>query len=378
MAAVGVTSELRRRSVMVCAQVPTTHSGYGTRNWTLAAALAMVSDLTIVVVGGDGSEPTLALLGQRTVPLVDVAQAELLSYLRLLSPGLVVASETALAPMVMACGVPVAISTHNVESVLASDIAALTSGAGQASALRRVKTNRIIERSVFRLASQVWSVSNADADVVTEMISRVDTQTKVAVVPNVVADPDPIRQRCPEVGVGVFFGSLWWEPNREAVASLVAVSERLRDRGVAHRFDIAGAGAPPVLVALVEQSGNVNLVGFVPNLCSFLDRAACAVLPVTSGGGSMIKLLDALRNGCPVLTTPAGARGLPELRDGVHAIIRPLGPAFDDACAEMLTSPARFATMGLNGRELIASHYSQSVLNRIVDGLIRDISPVKP
>ena len=362
----------RPRVVMICAQVPSMRSGYGTRNWTLAAALAMVGDLTVFVVGGNESNTKLGLLGEHTVPLMDVSGPELLTRVGLLHPDFVVAAETAIAPLVMACGVPVVISTHNVESVLAENIAALGSGTEQASARRRAKTNRLIERRVFPLAVQVWAVSEADAAVVIEMFASIETQSRVAVVPNVVADPAPLRERTPEVGLGVFFGSLWWEPNQEAVASLVTVSERLELGGIVHRFDVAGSGAPPTLASLVDQARNVNLVGFVPDLGAFLDRAACAVLPVTTGGGSMIKLLDALRNGCPVLTTPQGARGFPALCDGVHAVVRPLGPSFDAACAEMLSAPERFAALGLNGRALVADHYSQTVVNGIVATLVGD------
>ena len=64
----------------------------------------------------------------------------------------------------------------------------------------------------------------------------------------------------------------------------------------------------------------------------------------------MSKLLTTLAAGCPVVTTPEGVWGIPELVDGVHLVIRPLGESFVDAVAAVLADPLGVRGSGPGGR----------------------------
>lgn len=72
----------------------------------------------------------------------------------------------------------------------------------------------------------------------------------------------------------------------------------------------------------------------------------------------------------PLVTTPVGAEGL-ELVDGEHALIRELGPAFDEAVAAVALGPARFQAMAGRGRELAWRRFSQGALTRIIRDALR-------
>ncbi len=181
--------------------------------------------------------------------------------------------------------------------------------------------------------------------------------------------PD-LRPRFPVPGHGVFFGSLWYPPNQEAVTELLAVSTGLTRRAQPHRFTVAGAGAPEWLVGALAGCSEVTAPGFVNDLPGLLEGAAGAVFPMTYGGGSMSKLLTTLAAGCPVVTTPEGARGIPELVDGVHLVIRPLGESFVDAVAAVLADPLAYADLGRAGARLIRECYSVDVLDARVAELL--------
>jgi glycosyltransferase involved in cell wall biosynthesis len=372
--------------VMLCAAVPSSRSGYGTRSLMIAAALATVDGVRIIVTAdGETSAASILELPNGHAAVVEhVGRGQMTARLSTLRPDLLVAAETALAPAALAAGGTVVVVLHNVESELWREAASNASGQERADALHRAKLHRLIERKVVSRAAQVWAVSDSDAATMASLLGDGDPGGRVVVVPNVVRDPDRDRVRTPEVGHGVFFGSLWWKPNEDAVRDLASLSRRLAGRGVRHVFTVAGQGATVELRRSVEQVGQVEpvgkleLVGFVPDLEALLDRSACAVLPVRSGGGSMVKLIEAMRLGVPVLTTPQGARGISGLTHGTHLQVVPLGPAFDDTCVDMLNRPGDYEAMAKRGQDFVAERLSLTALEASVRNLIGTLRSVVP
>ena len=365
--------------VFLCAAIPSARSGYGTRSLMIVAALAAIDEVRVVVIGdhsGIAEMEALPLPNGRSAELEHVHRDALVARLQELAPGYLVAAETALAPAALAAGGDVVVLLQNVESALWSEIASTSVGQDRADAIQRSKMNLLIERQVLNRASQVWAVSEDDAKLVSKLVGAADFNQRVAIVPNVVNDPGPQRDRAAERGHGVFFGSLWWKPNEQAVVELATLSRRLTARAVSHRFSVAGQGASDTLRRLVStgsatpDAGSLELVGFVPDLGAFLDTAACAILPVLSGGGSMVKLIEAMRFGVPVITTPQGARGIAGLRSGVDLLVLPPGREFDDMCVDMLNHPEAFEEMGRRGRQFVREHLSLSSLERTVAALM--------
>lgn len=98
----------------------------------------------------------------------------------------------------------------------------------------------------------------------------------------------------------LFHGSFKYLPNREALEVLIGLSKRLPWV----KFYIAGSGTPK------GKRGNFTFLGFVENLDDFLKRGDLAVIPLKRGAGVKLKIIDYLRKGIPVVTTPIGAQGL--------------------------------------------------------------------
>jgi glycosyltransferase involved in cell wall biosynthesis len=345
-------------------------SGYAMRTWALSTALADLGELTVVNVrpAEPGVPPSdeITLGDGRTARYDEVATNVFASWSAERTFDVVVADETALAPTVRArSDARRIVSCHNVESVLARAQATHAPVESRAAHARRAESFELLERRVFPDFDQVWAVSGSDADALRALVPGLD----VRVVPNVVAVPAP-SVRKPQPGHCTWFGSLWYEPNQDAVVNLLAVSEELDRRGVAHRLTIAGKGAPSWLTDRIGQRAAATAPGFVDDLPALLARSAAAVFPMSYGGGSMVKLLEALALGCPAVTTPEGARGIPELRDGEDALIRPLGPAFVDAVADLLAEPGKYDALGRAGARLVHDGYSLPVLDALLAELL--------
>ena len=263
-----------------------------------------------------------------------------------LAPDLLVADETVLAAVT--AFLPArwrVVHTHNMDSQ-----AMAWSLPGDPTAARRLRVGRRlarIERTLFPRMDQVWAVRAEDLAAYAELGIP---PGRLWLAPNVVPDacfepaPGPGRP-----GRALFFGSLWYPPNQEALAWLLDHWPELRRRFPTAHLTVAGRGAPAPLAEQAARTAGVELLGFVPDLKPLLASAAVVVIPIEHGGGTKLKLIEALAAGRPVLATPAAAEGL-ALVDGVHARILPAGAAFLEALGELLQAPEAGREMGLRGQ----------------------------
>ena len=107
----------------------------------------------------------------------------------------------------------------------------------------------------------------------------------------------------------------------------------------------------------------MEVLGFVEDLSAAYARARCAVVPLLQGGGTPLKLIEALAHGLPVLATPRATAGL-EVQDGEHCLIADGAEAFADALVGVLRDGA--PELGRRGRELVAERYSIESLSALV------------
>jgi glycosyltransferase involved in cell wall biosynthesis len=107
----------------------------------------------------------------------------------------------------------------------------------------------------------------------------------------------------------------------------------------------------------------VRALGFVEDLGAVYAEASCAVVPLLQGGGTPLKLVEALAHGLPVVATARAAAGL-EVRDGEHCLIADGPEAFAAALLSLLRGGG--AELGRRGRELALERYSIESLGRLL------------
>ena len=120
----------------------------------------------------------------------------------------------------------------------------------------------------------------------------------------------------------------------------------------------------------------VQTLGFVSDLTDAYANASCAVVPLLEGGGTPLKLIEALAYGLPVVATPRAAAGL-RLRDGEHCLIADDAHAFAAALVRVLRDGA--PDLARAGRELVRERYSIEALSTLVAPWIEPgNAPIKP
>jgi O-antigen biosynthesis protein len=165
----------------------------------------------------------------------------------------------------------------------------------------------------------------------------------------------------------LFVGSFRHDPNRVAVDWFVhSVLPLIRKRQPGARLIVAGSDPPPPHV-YGDQSGALQMLGYVDDIREPLARYAVFVCPVLSGSGVRVKLLEAFAAGVPVVSTRVGAEGL-AANDGEFCALADDPAAFADRVLALWENPQTAAGMIERARAEVEANWDMALLTqRLVD-----------
>jgi glycosyltransferase involved in cell wall biosynthesis len=148
-----------------------------------------------------------------------------------------------------------------------------------------------------------------------------------------------------------------YEPNVEAATYLVKeifpLIRRLRPNC---SLSIMGK-EPPLEVCRFSEIPGVTVAGDVPDVKPYYRRTSVAVVPIKSGGGTRLKILESMALGTPVVATPIGCEGL-EVEDGRHILVADKPEVFAAQVDRLLTQPVLWERLAREGRRLVEECYN--------------------
>jgi polysaccharide biosynthesis protein PslH len=226
------------------------------------------------------------------------------------------------------------------------------------------------ELGTYRDADGVYLCSAADERRLLKEVPAVHT----AVIPNA-ADVEYYQPRPtdppPDGRTVVYFGLLSTVPNVDGVTHF---AQNIWPRiAVAHpqaHWKIIGGRPPPSLLALAGP--RVELTGFVSDLRPHLAAAAAVVVPLRLGGGTRLKIVEAMAMGKAIVSTTLGAEGI-EAVAGRDILIEDQPAAFADAVHRLLAEPELAVRIGQSARRLAVDRYSWSGAAWALEGFYRRI-----
>jgi glycosyltransferase involved in cell wall biosynthesis len=156
----------------------------------------------------------------------------------------------------------------------------------------------------------------------------------------------------------VFTGAMDWMPNEDGIHFFAErVLPLVRQRVPEATLTVVGRNANARLHALATPASGIEITGSVPDVRPYVERADLFVVPLRIGGGTRLKIYEAMAMECPVVSTTIGAEGLP-VRDGEHLVLADDAEAFADACVRLLLDREAAVALGRRSAEYVREHFS--------------------
>lgn len=220
------------------------------------------------------------------------------------------------------------------------------------------------EAQVCRRVDDVVVVSQADR----EALRRLLPELKCAVVPNGV-DTDYFEPADPRMESDlelVFTGKMDFRPNVDAVLWFVeAIMPIIREQLPDTSLTVVGRDPHRRLGAL-RNLPQVTVTGYVDDVRPHIARASVFVVPLKVGGGTRLKLLQAMSMGKAIVSTSLGCEGI-NVEQGRHLIVADDPTRFAGAVVELIKNPGRRRELGLAARSQACSQHDWKQITPLLE-----------
>jgi polysaccharide biosynthesis protein PslH len=156
----------------------------------------------------------------------------------------------------------------------------------------------------------------------------------------------------------VFTGSMDWLPNEDGIVYFASeIFPLILAKAPDANLCVVGRKPSRRLLELASRFPNIQLTGWVEDVRPFMAQRAVYVVPLRIGGGTRLKIFEAMSMGKAVVSTTIGAEGLPVI-SGEHLLLADDPASFAEATLRLLSNPTRCAEIGQTARRLVEQNYS--------------------
>ena len=213
------------------------------------------------------------------------------------------------------------------------------------------------ERRYLRLADHVLTVSDSDRDAFAPFVEA----GKLTTIPTGV-DVDYFQPmpEAEEPSLLVFTGSMDWLPNEDAILYFVdAILPLIKQQHAEVFLEVVGRSPSRKLQALADREKSMRLTGWVGDIRPIVARGAVCVVPLRVGGGTRLKIFEAMAMGKAVISTSVGAEGLP-VQTGENILLADTPADFAHSVISLLRDRNQRQRLGIAARALVQENYSWS------------------
>jgi glycosyltransferase involved in cell wall biosynthesis len=253
---------------------------------------------------------------------------------------------------------PVVLRAHNIEHKIWQRIAENCSNPFKRIYLNHLyRALRRFEIGTLNKMDGIVAITPVDA----RNFDRLSHSTNIVSIPfgiNLESLPEnPVQ---PEEASLFHIGTMNWFPNEEGIKWLInevwpGVTKRLPDI----ELHLAGRYMPEWLLKL--SAPRVTVEGEVPDVWEYMQRFSIMVVPLFSGSGIRIKIVEAMAAGKAIITTSIGAEGI-NYENGQHLLIAKDARSFAEAIVKLCNDKTLRDSLGQNARMLIAKEHDNNKL----------------
>lgn len=173
---------------------------------------------------------------------------------------------------------------------------------------------------------------------------------------------EPLKSRL------IFIGTLDWYPNTKAVMYIAEkIWPLLKARVPDVTIDVVGARPPEKLIALSKEDANFRVHGFIDDLDQCLSDATAYVCPIDDGGGTKLKILDALSAGKAIIANPIACEGI-QCEDGKNVLYATTPEQYVEHIENIFNNESFRKTLEVSARDLAVSKYAfESIGKKLSD-----------
>lgn len=263
--------------------------------------------------------------------------------------------------------------THNVESMIwRRHYEIAVNPLWKAISWLEWRRTEAAERRYSQLADHVLTVSETDRDV----FARFLKPQKLTVIPTGV-DIDYFQPLSTEEKPNslVFTGSMDWLPNEDAILYFIdAIFPLIKQQCPEVSLEVVGRNPSRKLQAVIEREKNVRLTGWVEDIRPFVAKAEICIVPLRIGGGTRLKIFEAMAMGKPVISTTVGAEGLP-LQCGKDVVLADTPQDFAQSVIATLGDSTLRRRLGVSARNLVQENYSWEKVAETFAGTLQECVP---
>lgn len=228
------------------------------------------------------------------------------------------------------------------------------------------------ERQSCRQVDRVIAVSEADS----EMIERDYGLEKVYDIATGV-DVDFFKPSGAVAGRPnslVFTGSMDWLPNEDAINYFTQqILPLIRNSVPDVSITVVGRNPSRKLQELGKRDASFTITGRVDDVRPYMEGAAAYIVPLRIGGGTRLKIYEALAMEKPTISTTVGAEGL-NINNGTDILLADTPPDFANAVVRVLREPRFAQQLGMKGARTVRERYSWGKVAAEFDSICRSIN----
>ena len=171
----------------------------------------------------------------------------------------------------------------------------------------------------------------------------------------------------------VFTGSMDWLPNEDAIQWFTKdVYPLVKQHVPSATFTIVGRNPYSSLVELSKRDSSIVVTGRVEDVRPYIGRAAVYIVPIRIGGGTRLKVYEAMAMQKPVVSTTIGVEGLP-VHNGHELLIADTPLAFADSIIQLINSPETGERLAMNASRLVRERFGWSSVAEVFAGICEEV-----
>lgn len=225
------------------------------------------------------------------------------------------------------------------------------------------------EQDAFLRADGATAVSKKEADELQLMNQRLNVQ----VVDNGVDfDYFTSATQVTSSPTLVFTGSMDWRPNQDAAEFFAHEILPILKRTHPDTQAVFVGRNPPEHIQALSKIEGMQITGTVDDVRPYITKAAVYIVPLRIGGGSRLKILEALSMEKAVVSTTVGAEGL-EIENEKHLVLADTPEAFAQGVNRLIADQQTAAQLGKAGRQLVIDRYGWDSLAKVLEQFLQKI-----